>query len=127
MRALASDAKYSKLHELLTIFASRGLAEYNAFHASHGPTFEAELGIDHDVSLRAIRLLTLTSLASSKPSLAYDAIAEAISVRACVRALLARSCANSYVLCLFVRAHDAYFHFHGNSSLATTAGDGCGL
>jgi len=81
VRALAGDARYGKLHELLTIFASQGLEEYAAFHAANGP-FVASLGVDHEASTRTMRLLTLCSLAASKSTLSYDAIAAAIQVRA---------------------------------------------
>lgn len=80
VRALAGDARYAKLHELLTIFATQGLPEYQAFHAANGPLV-ASLGVDHEASVRAMRLLTLTSLAAaSKGPLSYDAVAAAISV-----------------------------------------------
>jgi hypothetical protein len=81
VRALAGDARYGKLHELLTIFASQGLEEYAAFHAANAP-FVASLGVDHEASTRTMRLLTLCSLAASKSTLSYDAIAAAIQVRA---------------------------------------------
>lgn len=80
VRALKDDARYAKLHELLTVFATQGLPEYQAFHAANGPLV-ASLGVDHEASLRAMRLLTLTSLAAAaKGPLAYDAVAAAISV-----------------------------------------------
>lgn len=80
VRALKDDARYAKLHELLTIFATQGLPEYAAFHAANGPLV-ASLGVDHEASLRAMRLLTLTSLAAgAKGPLSYDAVAAAISV-----------------------------------------------
>ena len=79
VRALATDAKYAKLHELLTIFASRGLDDYQAFCAAN-TDFVSATGIDHEASLRSMRLLTLCSLAAAKPTLTYDAIASALSV-----------------------------------------------
>ena len=79
MRALAADPKYAKLHELLTIFACRGLDDYRAFSAANAD-FVASIGVDHEASLRTMRLLTLCSLASGKTSLGYDAIAAALAV-----------------------------------------------
>ena len=79
VRALAADPKYALLHELLTIFACRGLDDYCAFSAAN-TEFIASIGVDHEASLRTMRLLTLCSLASGKTSLSYDAIVTALSV-----------------------------------------------
>ena len=80
VRALAADPKYAKLHELLTIFACRGLDDYVAFSAANAD-FVASIGVDHESSLRTMRLLTLCSLASGKSTLTYEAIATALAVR----------------------------------------------
>lgn len=80
VRALASDPKYAKLHELLLIFSSGGLEQYEAFYASNA-SFVASLGVDHNASLRTIRLLSLCSLAAAKgPVIPYAEVAAAIKV-----------------------------------------------
>lgn len=81
VRALKGDARYAKLHELLTIFASGDLEAYLAFHAANG-AWVASQGVDHEASTETMRLLTLCTLAAGKPTLPFAAVAAALKVEA---------------------------------------------
>lgn len=81
VRHLASDAANAALYELVNIFATKDLEAYTTFVAAHRD-YVASLGLDAAASHRTMRMLTLCSLAATKPVLPYDAIAAALQVRA---------------------------------------------
>lgn len=81
VKALDKDARYSQLYRLLTIFASGTLSDYNVFVQANADAI-AKLGVDAERSVETMRLFTLVSLASTKTTLDFTAIGEALQVSA---------------------------------------------
>lgn len=71
--------KHDALFRLLEIVSTGSVSDYEAFHAAH-PGAVSAAGLEHTALLRAMRLLTLCSACSTKASLSYAEVAEAISV-----------------------------------------------
>ncbi|KAK3593943.1 hypothetical protein CHS0354_011554 [Potamilus streckersoni] len=61
------------IHDLLTIFVSGKLSEYQQFYKSN-KDFIASLGLSHEENLRKMRLLTFMQLAENKKEIDYTTI-----------------------------------------------------
>ena len=117
VKALAKDARYAGLYQLLAIFSTGGLSDYHAFVSAHGELV-ASLGIDSERSVETMRLFTLVSLGAASPTLDFATVAGALQVRwlarVCARARAGRACAATTTAMLCVvglrqqRAHKAW-------------------
>ncbi|KAG0365882.1 hypothetical protein BC939DRAFT_520168 [Gamsiella multidivaricata] len=74
--------KSEKVYELLSIFLSGNVQDYNAFSSKNAGLLKQELGLDEEEALRKIRLLSLASLGSENLTreLSYQEIAKALEV-----------------------------------------------
>ena len=81
--ALQGNPTLGRVWELLQVFAAGRVADFTAFVQSgdNGAWMEG-LGVDPVASEATVRLLTLSSLASTAHTLAYDEVAAALAVRA---------------------------------------------
>jgi len=79
IKQLESDAQYSKLYQLLRIFAVENVDAFNAF-ISQNPGFLESTGLPVDECNRKIRLLSLATLASQQAEIPYALIAERLKI-----------------------------------------------
>jgi len=79
VRQLENDEKYSKLFELLTLFAIDKLESFNTFHDAN-PDYLQSFGISHEECLKKIRLLSLATLASEHQELPYSLISQTLKI-----------------------------------------------
>ncbi|XP_060606604.1 eukaryotic translation initiation factor 3 subunit M-like [Ruditapes philippinarum] len=61
------------IHDLLTIFVSGKLSDYQQFYKNNKP-FINSLGLSHDENLRKMRLLTFMHMAETKKDIEYESI-----------------------------------------------------
>jgi len=76
---LKKDTTEGPLFELLTIFASKRVGDYIAFHKKHTKYLLAN-GVDHDDTMAKLRTLTLCSLGLEHESLSFTTLMEALHV-----------------------------------------------
>lgn len=67
------------IHDLLTIFVSGKLEQYQAFYKQN-TDFISSLGLNHEANLQKMRLLTFMSMAESKRELPFDLISQEIKI-----------------------------------------------
>lgn len=76
---LEKDAQHAPLISLLRVFAKDGVTEFLNFHQQN-PSVLASLGLEHDVCLKKIRMLALSSLGCEKSVVPYSEVAETLQV-----------------------------------------------
>jgi len=79
IKQLETDTNYSKLYQLLKIFAVDNVDAFNAF-ISQNPGFLESTGLPADECNRKIRLLSLATLASQHTEIPYALIAERLKI-----------------------------------------------
>ena len=79
IQALKSDAAHAPVYALLELFCTEDLGAYNAFCNKNAAVI-AKLGLDKDLGMLKMRLLTLCSLASRQESISYADIAKGLEV-----------------------------------------------
>mmetsp|Transcript_853 Transcript_853/g.1759 ORF Transcript_853/g.1759 Transcript_853/m.1759 type:complete len:411 (-) Transcript_853:63-1295(-) len=79
VQALQNDSKNGKLYELLQLFASKDLGDFNTFYGANGSYVDG-LGLKKDECVLKMRLLSLCTLASSQPQIKYTEIASCLQV-----------------------------------------------
>jgi len=81
IKQLEKDSKYSKIYQLLKIFAGETLDAFKSF-TNANPGYLKQLGLDEDQLTHKMKLLTLASLAASNHEITYAAIAKALQINA---------------------------------------------
>eukprot|EP00286_Rhodomonas_abbreviata_P022036 CAMPEP_0181310816 /NCGR_PEP_ID=MMETSP1101-20121128/12792_1 /TAXON_ID=46948 /ORGANISM="Rhodomonas abbreviata, Strain Caron Lab Isolate" /LENGTH=410 /DNA_ID=CAMNT_0023417479 /DNA_START=18 /DNA_END=1250 /DNA_ORIENTATION=+ len=80
VQALKNDSKDGKLHELLTLFASKDLGDFNTFYSANSAYVDS-LGLKKEDCVLKMRLLSLCTLASAKREIKYAEIASCLEVK----------------------------------------------
>jgi len=81
LKHLANVPAEKTLFGLLTIFAVKGIEQYNSFIAAN-PNVLSQNGLEPEMCLQNIRLLTLASLAAEKETMTYDEVSAALHIDA---------------------------------------------
>jgi len=74
-----ADTNRQKLYQLLSLFVREQLGAYTSF-AQQNPDFFKAVGLSHEETLRKMRLLSLTTLASQHQELSYGLVAETLQI-----------------------------------------------
>jgi len=67
------------IHNLLTIFIRGSLDDYNAFAKEHSGVFD-KVGLNRDVTIAKLRVLSFLQMAEGKSELGYDAVAKQVGI-----------------------------------------------
>jgi translation initiation factor 3 subunit M len=76
---LQNDEKFSKLYELVVLFAEEKLDSFDSFNEKY-PDYLESLGLLREDCLKKIRLLSLATLASENSEIAYAQIAKTLNI-----------------------------------------------
>jgi len=79
--ALASNSQYAPLHQLLTIYLTGSVADFNNFIKSNGAVFQS-LGVTEGAAAGKMKLLALMGLAHGSPEIKISEIALSLELPA---------------------------------------------
>jgi len=80
IKQLEKDAKYARLHQLLSIFVSESLDSFKAFTTANSGYLQ-QLGLDEAQCTHKMKLLSLATLAAANSEISYASIAKALQIK----------------------------------------------